>query len=84
MLRLRGKARWICYGLLVATVIIIMAPFLWVLLQSFKFQIDIFNGSFIFTPTLSNYVDVLMSRRSDFPKNVLNSVIVASVSTTAS
>jgi multiple sugar transport system permease protein len=52
-----------------------------VALQSFKYEIEILKGSWIFPPTLFNYEDVLWSRRSDFPKNVLNSFIVAVIST---
>jgi multiple sugar transport system permease protein len=47
---------------------------------SFKYQIDIFQESWIFTPTASNYVDVFFSRRSDFLRNVFNSLIVAGTS----
>lgn len=50
-------------------------------MQSFKYEIEILKGSWIFPPTLFNYADVLYSRRSDFPGNVLNSLIIAAVST---
>jgi multiple sugar transport system permease protein len=69
------------YLFLVAAAFFIMAPFAWILMCSFKYQIDIFQESWLFTPTLSNYVDVFFSRRSDFSKNVLNSLIVAGTST---
>ncbi|HLX30380.1 MAG TPA: carbohydrate ABC transporter permease [Casimicrobiaceae bacterium] len=59
----------------------IIGPFLWILTASFKHQIAIYAGQFPFTPTLSNYVDVLAGRRSDFPGNIANSLIVASTST---
>jgi len=52
-----------------------------VLTASFKFQIAIYSGAWPFTPTLSNYAEVLFGRRSDFLGNVLNSLIVASAST---
>ena len=38
-------------------------------------------GQFRFTPTLSNYTDVLFGRRSNFAGNIGNSLIVAAVST---
>ncbi len=81
MLVLRGPSRAFGYGLLALGVFLIIAPFLWVGLQSLKYEIEILKGSWIFPPTAFNYEDVLWSRRSDFPKNVVNSIIVASVST---
>lgn len=81
MLVLRGYSKIIGYALLALGVLIIIGPFLWVALQSFKYEIEILKGSWIFPPTLFNYEDVLYSRRSDFPRNVLNSLIVAGVST---
>jgi multiple sugar transport system permease protein len=81
MLVLRGYSRFFGYLLLALGVFIILGPFLWVMLQSFKYEIEILKGSWIFPPTLYNYQDVLWSRRSDFLLNVANSAIIASVST---
>jgi multiple sugar transport system permease protein len=81
MLVLRGYSRVIGGAFLLLGVVIIVGPFLWVALQSFKYEIEILQGSWIFAPTLFNYTDVLWSRRSDFLPNVENSFIVASVST---
>ena len=81
MLVLRGYSKLIGNLMLILGVLIIIGPFLWVALQSFKYEIEILKGSWIFPPTLFNYEDVLWSRRSDFPRNVLNSAIVASIST---
>ena len=81
MLVLRGYSKLIGYLLMALGVFIILGPFLWVLLQSFKYEIEILKGSWIFQPTGFNYNDVLWSRRSDFLKNVANSAIVAAVST---
>jgi multiple sugar transport system permease protein len=61
----------------------ILGPFLWILTASFKTQIAIYSGQFPFTPTLSNYADVLFGRRSDFAANIGNSMLVAAVSTAA-
>jgi len=61
----------------------IIGPFLWILTASFKYQIAIYSGQFPFTPTLSNYADVLFGRRSDFAGNIANSVVVAVASTLA-
>ena len=73
--------RWIGTALLAVAVLAILGPFAWILTASFKYQIAIYSGEWPFAPTLSNYADVLFGRRSDFTANVLNSLIVASVST---
>src|ERR1700728_3654930 len=69
------------YLLLAAATVLIVAPFAWILLCSFKYQIDIYQETWLFTPTFSNYIDVFFSRRSDFGLNVSNSLIVAGAST---
>jgi multiple sugar transport system permease protein len=81
MLDLRGSSRFVGTGLLSLGVFVILAPFLWVFLQSLKYEIDILQGSWLFKPTAFNYADVLYSRRSDFPENVWNSLVVAALST---
>jgi multiple sugar transport system permease protein len=81
MLVLRGYSKALGYLLLATGIFIILGPFLWVTLQSFKYEIEILKGSWIFSPTFFNYDDVLWSRRSDFLSNVWNSAVVASIST---
>lgn len=81
MLDLRGPSRLIGILLLSAGVFVILAPFLWVFHQSLKYEINILQGSWLFKPTSFNYADVLYSRRSDFPENVWNSLVVAILST---
>jgi multiple sugar transport system permease protein len=49
---------------LAVTLLMVVGPFLWILMNSFKYQIDIYQGTWIFEPTLSSYRDVLFSRRS--------------------
>lgn len=61
----------------------VIGPFLWILTASFKTQIAIYSAQFPFTPTLSNFADVLFGRRSDFAANIVNSLVVASTSTLA-
>jgi multiple sugar transport system permease protein len=78
---LSGGAKWIGYGLLALAVLLVVGPFAWILMSSFKYQIAIYMGAWIFEPTLSNYREVLFSRRSDFLANIQNSILVASVST---
>ena len=59
----------------------VLGPFVWIFTASFKHQIAIYAGQFPFTPTLSNFQDVLFGRRSDFAANILNSLTVAAAST---
>lgn len=80
-LPLAGRERYAGYALLALAVLIIVGPFLWIALQSFKRQIDILTGAWAFTPTIANYAEVLFGRRSDFAGNVINSAVVASAST---
>ncbi|WEX08672.1 carbohydrate ABC transporter permease [Chelativorans sp. AA-79] len=81
MLALKGRELWIGYALLALSILLVVLPFLWILMTSFKYQIDIYTGAWVFTPTLFNYADVLFGPRSDFLTNVGNSLIVAAVST---
>lgn len=69
------------YAIVVAALGAVLGPFAWILTASFKYQIAIYSGQFPFTPTLSNFADVLFGRRSDFLANILNSLAVASSST---
>src|SRR5690348_11751417 len=72
---------WIGTAMLVLAVLAVLGPCAWILTASFKYQIAIYSGEWPFTPTLSNYAEVLFGRRSDFSGNVVNSLIVASAST---
>jgi len=63
------RERWIDYGLLILAVFLVVGPFVWILIASFKHQIAIYTGAWVFTPTLANYAEVLLSRRSDFIAN---------------
>jgi multiple sugar transport system permease protein len=76
-----GKERLIGYSLVLLAVTLVLGPFAWILLSSFKYQIAIYMGSWLFEPTLANYREVLFSRRSDFLVNIGNSILVAAVST---
>ncbi len=72
---------WLATCMLGLSVLAVLGPFAWILTASFKYQIAIYSGAWPFTPTISNYADVLFGRRSDFLANVVNSLIVASAST---
>lgn len=81
MIPLKGHELWVGYAFLAAGVVSIVAPFLYVLATSFKYEIAIMQGRFLFEPTLYNYDDVMFGRRSNFVGNIVNSLIVASIST---
>lgn len=83
MIPLAGRSAWIGYGFLAGAILFIVGPTAWIALNSIKYQIAIFTGAWIFEPTLQNFVDVLFSRRSDMLSNLINSLIVAAVSTVA-
>jgi multiple sugar transport system permease protein len=81
MTELAGAAKWIGDGLLAFAVLLVVGPFAWIAMSSFKYQIAIYTGDWIFEPTLTNYLEVLFSRRSDFLTNIRNSLAVACLST---
>jgi len=76
-----SRAAWLGWLMLGLALVVIVGPFLWIGVASFKHPIAILSGTWSFTPTLDNYADVLLSKRSDFLAGVRNSLIVASVST---
>ena len=69
------------YALVIVLVLVVMFPFVWLLLMSFKTNEDIFAfpPRLVFAPTVDNYVALWSSA---FRNSFLNSVIV-SVSSTA-
>ena len=73
------KALFTHITLLIFTVIALF-PFIWILTNSFKTRVQVFAipPLWIFTPTLTNYSDILLN--SDFPHHISNSVIVTSAS----
>ena len=81
MLELRGRSLILGRVLLALSVVFTLAPFLYILATSFKTEIAIATGDVLFDPTLGNYQQVLFGRRSNFVRNLFNSVTVAAVST---
>jgi multiple sugar transport system permease protein len=81
MTKKRNEHAW--GGHLVASgyAILIIAPMVWILSNSFKRPIDILMGTTIAPMTISNYISILASRQSNFLANLLNSAIVATLST---
>ena len=49
------RARALGWALLGLALVVVLGPFLWILVASFKTPIDILAGTFPFTPTLDNY-----------------------------
>jgi len=75
------RARIAGWILIALAVVLVVGPFVWILMNSFKTQIAILSGAWLFTPTLDSYKDVLLSRRSDFLSGLYTSLIVATAST---
>ena len=75
------RTTWIGWALVALAIVLVVGPFLWILMNSFKSQIAILSGAWIFTPNLDSYEDVLFSRRSDFLSALTTSLIVATAST---
>jgi len=66
---------------LIAVGAIVLVPVLWVMAAGFRTQISLLTGEFFFTPVMSNFVEVLFSKTSDFLVNYRNSLIVGLSST---
>ena len=60
--------------LLIVYAIFALFPLIWMLIISFKADTQVFTTTFIFTPTLSNYQEVLF--RSDYVQYMIDTVIV--------
>lgn len=69
---------------LTATVVLFIAPLMWMLVASFKTNVDIYDSgkTFFFTPTLDNYSNVL--GRNNYFDFIFNSFWVALCSTVLS
>lgn len=66
---------------LIAAAILVIAPVIWTIGAGLRFQISLLMGDILFTPTLDNFKDVLLSKTSDFIQNYLNSLYVGLAST---
>ncbi|MBI4280405.1 MAG: carbohydrate ABC transporter permease [Armatimonadetes bacterium] len=75
---------WAANGALVAYIVISLVPLAWLLITSFKYQVDMFARPprLLFTPTLDHYVTVL--GKSNFPSYVKNSLLAGGLATGAS
>ena len=68
--------------LLAIYAIFALFPLLWMLILSFKPDAQMFNTTFIFSPTLDNYRTVLF--RSDYPRYMRDSLIVSALAVVVS
>ncbi|MGH2382782.1 MAG: carbohydrate ABC transporter permease [Candidatus Limnocylindria bacterium] len=78
----RGLAGFgVRYGLLLIVVLISLAPFLWVVISSFKTNVEVLGSALSLpaTPNLDGYVSALT--RTRFPLFLLNSVIASAGAT---
>lgn len=66
---------------LIAAAILVIAPVIWTIGAGLRSQISLLMGDILFTPTLDNFKDVLLSKTSDFIQNYLNSLYVGLAST---
>jgi len=81
--RPRGRFSWaeaLAYLLLSLGVVVMVTPFLWMLLTSFKTAPELLQFAFLpENPTFDNYVRVLTT--SSFPRWYVNSIVIAVIST---
>lgn len=78
----RGGRQWWIYAVLIIGLVITVAPFLWMLLSSFKPDAEVRQVPPTWwpeSPTLDNYRDLF--QRLNFPRFFANSVIVATAVT---
>jgi multiple sugar transport system permease protein len=82
--RQRHIRHGITYALLLILLFVILAPYLWLLLTSFKDRVDAFAipPKLVFVPTLENYRVAFLEK--GFLGNILNSAVVATLSTAIS
>ena len=78
--RASSRDRALLIGLVIVLATMVMFPFVWLLLMSFKTDADILSTTpkFIFTPTFDNYSALW---QGNFPRSFLNSAIVSVTST---
>ena len=72
----RRASGTLVHAALLAGAAVVIFPFAWIALAAFKTQIALTSGAATFTPTLSNFNELLFSSTSDYLRNFGNSVIV--------
>lgn len=83
MKELGSTYRVLGYAFLVLACVLTLVPFLYIVVNSLKYDIDIARGTLFFEPTLAHFEKLLFGRDSRFVTNLQNSVIVAVASTAA-
>ena len=75
------RQRRIVTGLLAAVLLLMLLPYLWLVLTSFKTRADIFSGDLFaaFAPTIDNYLTAFGQK--GFTRNLANSAIIATAAT---
>ena len=63
-------------GVVFGYALLILAPFVWIALSSFKSQIQILTNAMVFEPVLDNYIELLFSKSASFHRNIANSLVV--------
>lgn len=79
--RRQRVGRYLTYALMAIVLIIILFPFVWMVLTSFRSQVANTSPTpvWFFTPILDNYANVI--RRNDFLQYTWNSLVIAVLST---
>lgn len=78
---LSPRRAWLAFAVVGLSLLSILAPFIWIVGVSLKFQIDILTGAFPFKPVAVNFDRVLFGKSSDFIAYAGNSLIVGLSST---
>lgn len=69
------------YAVVSLAAAIVLLPVIWTITAGFRTQISLLIGEVLFSPVLTNFQDVLLSRSSDFLLNYRNSLLVGIGST---
>jgi multiple sugar transport system permease protein len=72
---------WLAVAVVGLSLLSILAPFIWIVGVSLKYQIDILTGTFPFKPVAVNFGRVLFGKSSDFIAYAGNSLTVGLIST---
>jgi len=81
MKEITSKKRWNIFAhiTLIIFSLIILLPLFWILRTSFAPEVIAYQSTLLFKPTFENYIDLFA--RSNYGHYIVNSIIVASVST---
>lgn len=77
----KDKAKAIRYAILIISILLTIVPFVFIMATSLKTFIAIMTNKILFDPILDNYKNLFFSRGSEYPKYLMNSAYVATIST---